>query len=217
MTAKEDAGEHLDSAGIWPPYQAFYIQSMLFNADSAMRSFARLEKVFASLPEEVTLEDIERLPRRQILNDLQNMVVQAGALSRYFWPVRKGHEKRAIELRHAFEMDESSPLLSRDLRNAIEHFDERLDGYVGKGIVGYLFPEFVGPKPSDDGVPGHFFRAYFVDVHRFVLLNEEFDMPPIADELSFIYRSLITMDREGGMLRRVTREVGNTSGAETAD
>lgn len=69
------------------------------------------------------LEDIERLPHRQILNDLQNMVVQAGSLSRYFWPVRKGHEARAAALRRAFDMSESSPLFSRDLRNAIEHFD----------------------------------------------------------------------------------------------
>jgi hypothetical protein len=191
---------------IWPPFQAFYIQSMLFNSTSAVRSIARLESIFGKLPERPTHDDILRLPTKAILNELQNMVLQSAALSRYFWPIRNGHEARGKRLREAFDMNDSSPLFNRDLRNALEHFDERLDKYVSCGVVGYVFPEYVGAKPEDDGVPGHFFRAYFVDSGEFRLLNEEFKMQPLADELLFVHHHLTTLDQSGGMLRNASRD-----------
>jgi hypothetical protein len=196
--------------GIWPPYEAFYIQSMLFNAESAARSLTRLEKVFEPYQNTITWQQIEQLPRRHILNELQNIVLQAGALSRYFWPQKKKsgdvREQRAEQLRSSFSMDNSSPLFDRELRNAMEHFDERLDNYVAAGVVGVVFPEFVGPRPSEDGVPGHFFRAYYLDTHSFVLLNQEFHIPPLVDEVMFVYRSLHRMDKEGCRLHAVSRE-----------
>lgn len=196
----------INAPAIWPPFQAFYIQSMLFNSSSAVRSIARLEAIFGKLPEQPTHDDVLKLPTKAILNELQNMVLQSAALSRYFWPVRKAHEARGKRLREAFDVDESSPLFNRDLRNALEHFDERLDKYVSFGVVGYVFPEFVGPKPENDGVPGHFFRAYFVDSGEFRLLDEEFKMQPLADELLFIHRHLSKLDENGGMLRNAKRE-----------
>ena len=179
---------------------------MLFNSSSAVRSIARLESIFSKLLKQITEEDISRLPTKAILNELQNMVLQSAALSRYFWPVRKGHEARAGRLREAFAMDETSPLFNRDLRNALEHFDERLDHYVATGLVGYVFPEYVGAKPKEDGVPGHFFRAYFPDTGEFRLLNEEFKIQPLADELLFVHHHLTTLDQNGGMLRNANRE-----------
>jgi hypothetical protein len=71
--------------------------------------------------------------------------MQAGALSRYFWPVRKGHEWRGAQLRSAFGISDDSPLRSRDLRNSIEHFDERLDLFLDGGVTGHVLPEYVGP------------------------------------------------------------------------
>jgi hypothetical protein len=192
---------------IWPSFQVFYIQSMLFNSCSAVSSIARLESIFSKLPEQITEEDICRLPTKAILNELQNMVLQSAALSRYFWPIRKGHETRAGQLREAFAMDETSPLFNRDLRNALEHFDERLDHYVTTGLVGYVFPEYVGAKPKEDEVPGHFFRAYFPDTGEFRLLNEEFKIQPLAGELLFVHHHLTTLDQNGGMLRNANREV----------
>lgn len=198
-----------DSLIIWPPFEVFYIQSMLFNSMSAVRSIMRLEKIFGKLPEYPTEEDIQRLPTKIILNELQNMVLQAAALSRYFWPIRKGYEERGQFLRETFALDQSSPLFNRNLRNALEHFDERLDGYLASGIVGYIFPEYVGLKPADDGVPSHFFRAYFIDVGFFRLLNEEFLMHPLADELIFVHNHLLDLDQNGGRLRPVKRELNS--------
>lgn len=186
--------------GIWPPYEIFYISSMQFNCQSAVRSIARLSAVFEQLPSRPSHEDIAALPSQKILNELQNIVVQGAALSRYFWPVRKGHEGRAEHLKQAFSVSETSALYDRNLRNAIEHFDERLDKYLGAGIVGCIFPEFVGPRPIEDGVPGHFFRAYFVDVGVFRLLDEEYPVEPLAKEILRLNEQLEVMSSQGGRL-----------------
>jgi hypothetical protein len=191
---------------IWPPYEAIYIQSMLFNSSSAVRSILRLESIFAKLSERPTTADLDRLPTKTILDELQNLVVQAGVLSRYFWPVRSGHGPRGKVLRECFALTESSPLFNRDLRNAIEHFDERIDKYFSHGAFGCFFPEYVGTRPEDDGDPGHFFRAFFVDTVEFRLLDEDFEVKPLADEVLFIQHHLELMDKDGGRFRAAKRD-----------
>lgn len=212
MRSSTEAEE--EGAEIWPVYEAFYIHSMLFNTTSAMRSIDRLERVFAKLPEHVTADDLRSLPTRLILDELQNMILQAGAISRYFWPSwsKPRHRTRASALCKAFGLSkEASALANRGLRDALEHFDERLDNYLASGIVGCIFPQYVGGKPEDDGVPGHFFRAYFVDVARFRLLDEEFDVKAIADELIFVHNHLVELDQTGGRLRPPQAALDDTS------
>ena len=192
---------------IWPQYEAFYIQSMLFNSSSAAHSILRLESIFAKLPDHPTTHDVDRLPTKTILNELQNMVVQAGALSRYFWPVCAKYRPRGKALRDCFAMTEDSALFNRDLRNAIEHFDERIDSYFSREAVGCLFPEYVGARPEKNGIPSHFFRAFFVDTGEFQLLDEEFEIKPLADEIIFVQRHLELMDQEGGRFQPAKRDV----------
>ena len=181
---------------------------MLFSSHSGTHSILKLEAIFEKLPPQFTDEDLKKLPTTQILNELHNMVLQAGALSRYFWPVRKEHKQRGELLRKYFDMSEESPLFSRVLRNTIEHFDERLDKYFEQqNIVGYFFPEYVGEKPSNMEVPTHFFRAYFVDTGEFQLLDNSFYMQPVADELQFIQTHLEHMHTNGGRFHVVVRDI----------
>ncbi len=191
---------------IWPPYEIFYIHSMLFNTRSAVNSINSLQKAFGTLPQNCSFADIEHLDRQVILNELQNIVLQGAALSRYFWPVRKGHEARAAHLRDALGMTDGNPLESRSLRNAIEHFDERLDHYLAQGLVGHVFPQFVGPRPKQDGVPGHFFRAYYLDEGIFGMLGDCYEIEPIAKEILRIHEQLEILDKNGGRLKRPGQE-----------
>ena len=191
---------------IWPPYEVFYIHSMLFNTRSAVNSINSLQKEFGAVPLNCSLADIERLDRQVILNELQSIVFQGAALSRYFWPVRKGHETRAAHLRDALDITDGNPLESRSLRNAIEHFDERLDHYLAQRLVGHVFPQFVGPRPKQDGVPGHYFRAYYLDEGIFELLGDFYEIDPITNEILRIHEQLEILDRSGGRLKRPGQE-----------
>jgi hypothetical protein len=183
---------------IMPLYEAFYIHSMLFNTQSAVHSIDQLNKLLHTLAE--NKRAINPSETEEILNLLQNIIVQGAALSRYLWPVRKGHAKRGQMLRNYLKVNDDSPLKTRDLRNDIEHFDEKLDLYLANGLVGYILPQYVGLQPENDGVPYHVFRAYYVDVVIFELLGKRYEIQSLADEISRLHTLLIQFDINGGRL-----------------
>jgi hypothetical protein len=136
------------------------------------------------------------------LDQCQNIIVQAASLSCYFWPTRKDriHKNRGEALRLLFQMSEESSLKSRSIRNAISHFDERLDSYLEKEIFGYILPEYVGVTP-DEEVPHHLFRAYFIDSGVFSILGDECEIMPILEEVYRIHSVLNQLDSNGGRLK----------------
>lgn len=168
---------------IHPPYRAFYRVSIGFCLESATRSIELIADLMQRAAESPSAQPLRDADPEAVLNELQNIIVQGAAVSRYFWPVRSQYAARGDVLRQMYKVTDSSPLRSRDLRNAIEHFDERLDEYLAKGIVGNIYPHYLGPELKDDGVPQHFFRAYFVDSGVFQLLDHRFEVEPLSKEL----------------------------------
>jgi hypothetical protein len=185
---------------IWPPYEAFYIQAMLFNTRSALASIGEAEQIINALSKGKSPEAVPDADSDALLNNLQNVVIHGAALSRYFWPARNGHERRAELLKDALQVTENSPLKSRDLRNQIEHFDEKLDTYVSGDIVGNVFPAYVGRLPVEN-VTTHMFRAYYSDVGIFEMLGKHYEMSPLASEISRIHDLLESFDVNSGRLR----------------
>ncbi|MCG9078181.1 hypothetical protein [Laribacter hongkongensis] len=192
---------------IWTPYQVFYIQSMLFNTTSAFQSCSIAEKLIKKISD----GEIDPQEKKDILLDcLQNVVNQSGAISRYFFPSRDGakgtdkktvHKDRGQYLSKIFGVKDDSPLMNRALRNSIEHFDERLDLYLQDGIVGYIFPGLILPEPEDSDVPHHIFRAYYLKEGIFQVLGERYEIQPIVDEVARIQDLLVKFDGNGGVFR----------------
>jgi hypothetical protein len=192
---------------IWTPYEAFYIQSMLFNTTSALQSCSIAEKIV----EKILIEEIDPQEKKDSLLDcLQNVVNQSGAISRYFFPSRDGvkgtdkktiHRDRGQYLSRVFDVKDDSALINRSLRNSIEHFDERLDLYLQEGIVGYIFPSLILPEPEDSDVPHHIFRAYYLKEGIFQVLGERYEIQPIVDEVARIHNLLVKFAGNGGVFR----------------
>jgi hypothetical protein len=184
---------------IHPPYEVFYITSMLFNTKSAVDSLIHLSGILeqlATAPHQPRAD----LDDNEILNHLQNVILQAGAISKYCFPPGKGREARADTIKLACGVTDASPLKNRELRNSLEHFDERLDEYLADGITGYIFPQYVGPELHPGGVPGHIFRAYYVDIDMFELLGVRYMFGPIANEVMRVNRELRRCSAEGERL-----------------
>jgi len=179
---------------ISPPYEEFYFTSMLFHTISALTSLQSFNILLRHFQ-----EDPSSVPPHEPLNHLQNVILHGAALSRYFWPSRNGKKRdaRAKALRHSFEMTADSPLKSRDLRNDLEHFDERLDEYLAEGIEGFIIPNYFEPMPQDAGVYQHFLRAYYTDTDEFEVLGQRFAIEPIAKEIQRIHGMLVDLDRTG--------------------
>jgi hypothetical protein len=151
---------------------------MRFITEAAMRS---AEAVALNL--ERTRGNFAEGEQAATLNHLQNIVVMAAALSRYFWPVRPAHYDRGALLRSDFQITNESPLKSRDLRNEIEHFDEKLDVYFSQPVVGVIIPQYIGPYVDKTGVPGHLFRAYYTDRGIFEVLGKQFSIVALVEEI----------------------------------
>jgi hypothetical protein len=189
------------------PHQALYIKSMLFNATSAFQSCSIAEKIIKKISD----GELDPQEKKDILLDcLQNVVNQSGAISRYFYPSRDGargtdkksiHKDRGQYLSKIFGVKDDNPLMNRALRNSIEHFDERLDLYLQDGIVGHIFPSLILPEPEDSDVPHHIFRAYYLKEGIFQVLDERYEIQPIVDEVARIHDLLVKFDGNGGVFR----------------
>ena len=201
--------------GIWPPYEAFYLESLLYCTNSALKS---VDAVRVSLEQGASHNPGTgewNTHAETILNGIQNLAIQAAALSRYFWPARNSelHLARARHLREGLGIDDSSPIRNRDLRNQIEHFDEELDRLCSGGVVGDVFPQYVGPFPGDSEVPRCIFRAYFTDRAMFELLGRRYSMQPIADQIVVLHSRLRACCDSGHRIR----QAGSRDGALAPD
>lgn len=192
--------------GILPFYEAFYIDSMLLNTQSAIASWERVSECLQMIDGEVSEDAQIDCTTEEILDSLQNLIARAAALSRYFWPARDGknqeHKRRAEQLCRAFAVTDESSLKDRELRNCMEHFDERLDHYLSKLIIGHIIPSYVGHASGQNQVPQHVFRAYFVDIGTFAILGTHYQIQPIVDEISRLHSILLQCNTEGCRLPR---------------
>ena len=175
--APELSQEEIRSA-IWGPAVAFYLHAIAFNVRAALSSFGEAGKAMGLIDGD---ETPERIDQDFVLNHLQNAIIHAGAISRFLWPTKgKGPagrktQARGAYLRRALQVPDDSPLADRKLRNAIEHFDERLDEYLADGIVGIVMPHHIGLPLDTSGVPAHLFRAFYLDSLTFQILSETYE------------------------------------------
>lgn len=191
---------------IWPQHQVFYIQSMLFNTTSALLAVEKASKYIQAISEGRSGPQDRK---DELLDCLQNFINHSAAIARYFFPSMIGgkgekvlHKNRAEFLRQIFDVTESSPLLDKKLRNAIEHFDERLDIYLDGGIVGNIFPSLILNQAEETDVPHHIFRAYYLNDRVYQILGERHKVQPILDEVMRIHERLKMFDENGGTFRK---------------
>jgi hypothetical protein len=193
---------------IWYPYEVFYIESMLTITHTAMSEQLMLNRILKEI------NDGKYENRNLVIDLAQNIILQAASLSRYFWTssaftnddkeLKKKHDKihkrRGQKLRESFNIHETNPIKNRNVRNFIEHFDAKLDLQLAQGIAGNIVPSYIGPKEGIDESVTHFFRAYYTDMGVFKVLNQNFEIIPIINELIRIHNLLVTFHENGGRL-----------------
>jgi hypothetical protein len=189
---------------IFPPYQAFYIDSLLSCTGSALISARWIEEFLSRYP---TSHD--GMDPQAVLNHLQNIALQGAAVSRFFWPSDRKYESRGRDLRRYFGLDDTNPLQSRVLRNRMEHYDEYLDDYLAGGsIVGRIIPDYVGPEPRNEEIPFHLFRAFFVDTGKVSILGVGFDLQPLVDAIRDLHVVLLRCEQQGSCFPSLNTEPG---------
>lgn len=183
--------------GIFPPFEAFYIESLLWHTTSAKQSidviYQWLDLVQSNDPRAL------HLSKPDIFEQLQNILHQAGCVSRYLFPSRKKplHLDRAKRLQEALRVHDDSPLKDRELRDAIEHFDERLDVYLSSVNIGHFIPEIISNAPPQSEIPLHILKGFYTSPLVFVLLGRDHEMEPIVNEMLRIHNALLACTEKG--------------------
>ncbi len=179
--------------GIYPVFEIFYLQSILYSADRSAHAFRNFDKAVS-----------QHLAPDFIFAAVQEALTYAGALSRFFWPMKADKKlafRRGARLRQAFELDDTSPLKWRRLRNAFEHFDEDLDQFLLEDRAGYFFPSpIIGDHHLADDDLGHIFKLVDPSGGVCVLLGNKFEFRPIQAEVERILVSVIQKYSAGGRL-----------------
>ena len=121
---------------------------------------------------------------------LHDALTHCAAISRYFWPPRsagKFRKQRSEILRKRYAVTEQSPLFDRELRNALEHFDDRLDEWILNGPVGPIIasPILGDHQIVDDGF-GHVFKLIDPENEVYVVLGKKFEFGPLGREVARI-------------------------------
>ncbi|TCN58729.1 hypothetical protein D0809_10290 [Flavobacterium circumlabens] len=177
---------------IHPFNQAFYSQALLTKTRSILNDVESLNDFWKKDYYDCKNDDV-------ILDLLENIILSVGGISRFFWPPKSNlyYKNRGEKLREVYNVNDSSILKNRDMRNLLEHFDERLDDFLKEFTTWKVMPKYVGPVffSSDTTV---FFRAYFYDKSIFKILNVEYEIKPIIAEIRRIHEILLLQQKNGG-------------------
>jgi len=173
---------------IYPVYQVFYIECIKSSAESAISSWEKLNSIISD-PELLKTEGIT------LLDLSENIVNQAGIISRYFFPSRDNrnvekdriHQLRSEKLKDLYLINNDNILTKRKFRNHIEHFDENLDKFLNNPVVGNIVPKTIYWSSSDINPITHLFKAYVVEEFKFISLNQEIELPKLIEEIYRIY------------------------------
>ena len=182
---------------IHPPFEAFYIESMLWHTNSVLDAV----KIVGDWIEHVMNENEEALnfPKEKLFEQLQLIIQNAASLSKYLWPIQNNgiHKKRGIKIKNALQTDDTSALKNKNLRNGLEHFDEKLDKYLRENQVGQFTHHDVRAEMPVSEIPLHIFKGFYINTRCFVLLGTEYQTLPIITEVERIHDLLIKCKQHG--------------------
>lgn len=174
-------------------HEVLYIESMLTITRTAIVEQTLLQRTLNNYFED------ESVDINIVIDFAQNIIHHAAALSRYFWPIRNKplHQNRGCLLRKALDIQEPNALQIKKLRDMIEHFDERLDKYLTEFTAGSICPSYIGTRNDNSQGVNHFFRAFYTDDLVFQVLDVEYEIKPIVEEILRIHLLLEEFVEDG--------------------
>ena len=183
--------EHSD--GIHPPYEIFYLMSVWETAARTLDAFERYDALLAEGARDLA-----------IVATLQEALTHVAALARFFWPIRDKWNtySRGSKLRKAFGVEDDSCLRDKQLRNCLEHYDEKVDEFLLEDRAGNFYPQsIVGPSAMSENAIIHVFRLVDPKEQVFVLLGNKYNFGRIREAVEDVYANAQRMISSGGRLR----------------
>lgn len=128
--------------------QLIFLQYAMTESGEALRALQAVRRL-AGVREQ-RHPGVEILEWRSIIRELRAALTATANLSRVLWSARNAVSRaRASELRGLCNLPDEHALDNRDLRNHIEHTDERLDLWLADGPRPFLTVEYVAHVEPD--------------------------------------------------------------------
>lgn len=134
--------------------------------------------------------------------DIQNILVSAANISKLLWPnnnkkksdvIRAITAERGSSLRKIFDINEDSILKSKRVRNAFEHYDEKLDEWQIESKNHIYIDSNIGNKNSikiDTDQPTAYMRNFDPESKVLTFRDEEYDTLKIATEIFRLHKKI---------------------------
>jgi hypothetical protein len=119
---------------------------------------------------------------------VQAFLVAAANVSKLLWAEHTAETARGAELRNCLDIDDSSPLAHRRMRNHFEHFGERMDAWV-KSANGAHFVDCNIGAPLGPGSE-KCLRNYDPKQQALTFQDESYALRPICDALEKLAQDL---------------------------
>lgn len=169
---------------IWFQHEIFYIESLLSITRTIQSEVNAVEFILKEL------QSGEHKNENILIDAVQNICTQTALISKFFWPITKDkiHKVRGQKLREVYKITETSCLKSKEVRNFIEHFDEKLDLFLNNFQAGSIIPRYVGTRINKEGTK--IFRGYFIEEVVFKIFDLEYELLPILNEIKILHHKL---------------------------
>ena len=153
------------------------------------------------------LESDEARQTRTVWFHLTSFLAHTAMISKYLSPISKSDvsEVRKKTLRDLLTVNDDSDVLPRDTRDNIEHFDERIDNWVGADHHNIL--ELVLP----DRAAHDFLRVAEQRVKRLLILDEMMFISEKKDGTQFQLRLLPVHDEVERIGKEAARWIAESS------
>jgi hypothetical protein len=119
---------------------------------------------------------------------LDTLVLAAGNISKILWPARSKSKQRGRDLRDMLGVSDDSVLCSRDLRDHLEHFDERLERHATENCT--VVDSNIGDLTMVSVGNALFLRNYDPRKEEVTFLNETYQLAPLVSAVCQLRSSI---------------------------
>lgn len=131
---------------------------------------------------------------------IQAFLIAFANVSKFFWLSRSGKKfakDRSVYLRKRFEIEDGSPLRSREARNCLEHFDEWLDSWATSSKRKNFVDSNISSGPISNAISGIDEGDFLRNLDRkdmiLSLFGKQYDLRQMRDAIADLEKKLRSM------------------------
>lgn len=190
-------------------FQTVYLREAMTQCEFALNAVRGLNNVLPRLDSDSASDDwrLRITLHQEVFRSIHSFLTHASNVSRMFWPSPPRQKKgeatsaykarcltvprvaRGAAIRAAANLPEDHLLRNRQLRDHLEHFDERIDIWRSTSVSHNYLQDYIGPQSGIEGFePTDMMRWFDPTTKQMRFRGEEFDLQGLADGITEVHQ-----------------------------